>query len=185
VTLAGIFVGGAGTRMGGVAKGLLAAPGGEGSLIDRWRAVLAAAGVDRVLLVGRHPAYAEVAALEAIDDDPPGIGPLGGLIGLLRRAGEGTALAFACDMPFVSPGLVERLVGAPPAPIVAPRRGGRWEPLCARYEAPRVLPFAVRAAAGERHGLQRVLDEAGAVELALAPSEAAELHDWDTPDDRR
>ena len=184
MTVAGIFVGGAGARMGGMAKGLLVSPGGE-TLIERWRAVLTEAGVGPVLLVGRHPAYAAVAGLEALDDEPPGIGPLGGLVALLRRAGEGTALALACDMPFVSRELVERLVAAPPAPVVAPRREGRWEPLCARYDAPRVLPLAMRAAAGPRHGLGRVLDAAGAVELPLAPGEAAQLDDWDSPADRR
>ena len=185
MTLAGIFVGGSGTRMGGVAKGLLAAPGGAGTLIDRWRSVLGEAGIDRVVLVGRHPAYARVEGLETIDDEPPGIGPLGGLVALLRRAGDATALAFACDMPFVSRGLVERLVAAAPAPVVAPRREGRWEPLCARYDATRVLPLAMRAAAGPRHGVGRVLDEAGAVELPLGPGEAAELDDWDSPADQR
>ena len=184
MTIAGIFVGGAGTRMGGMAKGLLAAPGGEGTLVDRWRSVLAAAGIDRVLLVGKHPAYAGIAGLEAIDDEPPGIGPLGGLVALLRRAGDGPALALACDMPFVSRALVERLLAAPPAPVVAPRREGRWEPLCARYDAPRVLPLATRAAAGPRHGVGRLLDEVGAVELPLAPGEGAELDDWDSPADR-
>jgi hypothetical protein len=67
--------------------------------------------------------------------------------------------------------------------ILAPRRAGKWEPLCARYD-PRALSFAERAAAGDRHGLQRVLDDAGAVELPLTAAEATELRDWDTPADR-
>jgi molybdopterin-guanine dinucleotide biosynthesis protein A len=105
-------------------------------------------------------------------------------VALLRRAGEGQALAFACDMPFVSRALVDRLLLAPPAPVVAPRREGKWEALCARYDARRVLPHALQQIAGARHSLQGVLDEARAVELALDPDQQRELHDWDTPGDR-
>ena len=190
-TIAGVFVGGRGMRMagagaaggtGGVAKGLLTAPGG-GTLLDRWRAVLGASGVE-VVLVGRHEAYASL-GLEMVDDDPAGIGPLGGLVALLKRAGGGHALAFACDMPFVSEALVGRLLGAPTAAIVAPRRDGRWEPLCARYDAARVLPPALRRIAAKEHSLQRLLDEAGATALPIEPNDAHELHDWDAPGDVR
>ena len=181
-TLAGIFVGGGGTRMGGAPKGLLAAPEG-GTLLERWRGVLASAGIEAVL-VGRHPAYGPHAAgLEVVEDEPGGIGPLGGLVALLRRAGHGQALALACDMPFVSPSLIGRLVAAPGARIVAPRRDDRWEPLCARYDARDVLPLAMRRVAAGTHSLQGLLDEAGATALPLSPAEGLELRDWDTPDD--
>ncbi len=177
--LAGIFVGGRGTRMGGAAKGLLEAPEG-GTLLDRWARLLAAAGIDAVL-VGRHPAYAD-AGLEVLEDAPPGIGPLGGLIALLERAAGGPALAVACDMPFVSAELVGRLLAAPGAPVLAPRREGLWEPLCARYDGA-VLPVARRRAAAEKYALQGLLADAGATELPLAPHELAQLRDWDTPSD--
>jgi molybdopterin-guanine dinucleotide biosynthesis protein A len=179
--VAGIFVGGAATRMGGQAKGLMRASDGR-TIVDRWLAILAAAGVLDVVLVGSHPAYAGL-GLAAIHDEPPGIGPLGGLASLLRRAGDGRAIAVACDMPFVSSALVERLLVAPAAPVVAPRRDGRWEPLCARYDAARVLPFAIRRAGSRDHSLQRLLDDSGASELPIAPHEANELRDWDAPED--
>jgi molybdenum cofactor guanylyltransferase len=181
--VAGVFVGGRGMRLGGAAKGLLKAPGG-GTLIDRWRAVLREAGVD-VVLVGRHEGYASL-DLETVDDTPPGIGPLGGLIALLTRAtraGGGRVLALACDMPFVSAALVRRLVAAPPAPIVAPWRDDHWEPLCARYDASAVLPHALRRLAAGKHGLQPLLVDLGAVALAPDPADARELHDWDEPGD--
>ena len=181
-TIAGVFVGGAGARMGGAAKGLLLAPGG-GTLVERWRTLLQSAGVE-VLLVGRHPSYATL-GFEVLDDDPAGIGPLGGLVALLRRAGDRHALALACDMPFVSPSLVGRLIAAPPAVVVAPRRDDRWEPLCARYDARRVLPHAVARVASGRYSLQRLLDDAAATALPLEPGEADELHDWDTLADLR
>jgi molybdopterin-guanine dinucleotide biosynthesis protein A len=179
--------------MGGAAKGLLEAPGG-GTLLDRWVALLRGAAAD-VVLVGEHPAYAgHAAGLEVLADDPAGIGPMGGLVALLARGVEGLGagasdargrvLAVACDMPFVSMDLVTRLVAAPDAPIVAPRRDGRWEPLFARYDATCVLPAARRRVASGALALQGLLNEAGAVALPLEPRELAELDDWDTPGDR-
>jgi molybdenum cofactor guanylyltransferase len=178
--LAGVFVGGAGTRLGGRAKGLMRAPGGE-TILDRWRGLLDDLGVP-VVLVGKHAAYAHL-GLELVEDEPRGIGPLGGLVALLRRAGEGRALALACDMPFVSKALVERLVAsAARAPVVAPRTGG-WEPLCAVYDAPRVLPIAVARAARGALSLQGLLDEAGAVELPLGQGDVEQMRDWDVAED--
>jgi molybdopterin-guanine dinucleotide biosynthesis protein A len=184
VALAGVFVGGRARRMGGKPKGLLRGPEGR-TLVDRWSALLADLGVPLVL-VGEARAYAAM-DIPALADDPPGIGPLGGLVALLRHAehaGARSALALACDMPFVSRALVERLLAASPdAPAVAPRREGRWEPLCARYDPARILPLAVAQAASPRHSLQSLLDQAGAAELPLLAHEGGELHDWDSPGD--
>ncbi len=181
--IAGVFIGGAGRRMGGCAKGLLEVPGG-GQLVERWLGLLRDAGVPRVLLVGRHAGY-EHLGLEAIDDEPAGVGPIGGLAALLRRSGASPALALACDMPFVSPAIVGALLSAPDAPIVAPRNDGLWEPLCARYDARRVLPSLLRRLGAGQHSLQPLLTEAGAVELPLDRQQAATLRDWDTPEDVR
>jgi molybdenum cofactor guanylyltransferase len=181
--IAGIFVGGAGTRMGGVAKGLMRTPDGA-TLVDRWAALLGPLGLE-IVLVGAHahPAYAGL-GLEMVDDAPRGIGPLGGLVALLGRAGRARALAFACDMPFVSSALVHRLLAASPdAAILAPRRDGQWEPLCARYDPARVLGPATARARADDHSLQRLLGDVGATALALSARETNELDDWDTPDD--
>ena len=110
------------------------------------------------------------------------LGPLGGLLALLRSTG-GHVIALACDMPYVSYELLRRLVEAPLAPIVAPRRDGRWEPLFARYDAAQVEPLA-HAARGQT-ALWQLLDAAGAVELPLAVDEHAQLDDWDAPEDVR
>jgi molybdopterin-guanine dinucleotide biosynthesis protein A len=181
--VAGVFVGGAGSRMGGVAKGLLRTAAGT-TLLERWRAVLDGLGLT-VVLVGDRAPYAGV-GLEVVRDEPEGIGPLGGLVGLLRRGAGGRVLALAVDMPFVSDRLVARLLAAPAeVALVAPRRAGRWEPLCARYDAAAILPLAIARARGTEHSLQRLLDDAAAVELPLAPDEADGLRDWDTPEDVR
>ena len=161
--------------MGGTAKGLLTAASGE-TLIARWRRLFAEIGWTSVL-VGRHEAYADM-DIECIADSPAGIGPLGGLGPLLAGAGDGRAIAVACDMPFVSIALLSKLASHPsPAPIVAARRGALWEPLFARYDAARVIgAVETRARAGE-HGLQGLLDAMGADPLPLEPTEQGELED--------
>lgn len=178
--LAGVLVGGASSRMHGSPKGLLPSPDGA-PIVQRTCTIL---GVLRIpcVLVGRSAAYATLGLTE-LDDEPAGIGPLGGLIALLRRAGDGWAVAIACDMPLVTPALVGRLVGAPDAAAVAPKIGGVWQPMFARYDAKLALPIAVRRAGEGRRSLQGLLDELGARELELAPGEERALVDWDTPSD--
>jgi molybdenum cofactor guanylyltransferase len=179
--VAGVFVGGASRRMSGRPKGLLQAPGGR-TIVERMFDVLAASGIDDAVLVGACAQY-EALGLPAIEDQPSGIGPLGGLVSLLRRAAGECALAMACDMPFVSSALVRRLLDAPAAAVVAPWHDDRWEPLCARYDAARMLPIAERCVCAREHALQRVLTVAGATPLPLSGDLLRELRDWDSPED--
>ncbi|HLK45630.1 MAG TPA: NTP transferase domain-containing protein, partial [Acidimicrobiales bacterium] len=110
--VAGIFVGGRALRMDGRPKGLLEAPDG-GTLVERSSNLLRNLGAEIVLL-GNADAYGAV-GLPILADDPVDIGPLGGLVSLLRFAGRRPALALACDMPYVSGRLLQRLLDAPPA----------------------------------------------------------------------
>lgn len=176
--------------MGGVAKGLLDAPCGR-PIVARTRALVEAEGA-RCVLVGEHPAYAEL-GIPIVSDDPCASGPLAGLLALLEftaktEGNSGMALAIACDMPQLTPAFVHRLLTAPAAPVVAPRRwhvarGWLWEPLAARYD-PNVVLASARAFAlrGERR-LQSLLDEVGVVPLTLEPGDDHALVDWDSPTD--
>jgi len=175
--LAGIFVGGASSRMGGRPKGLLTTADGT-PLVDRLRAMFDALAIDHVL-VGRRAEYASI-PLVALQDAPSGIGPIGGLAALLDHAGERRALAVACDMPFVTQSDVERLLAEEGAIAAAPRRGDRWEPLFAVYDAPRARPFVTRAITDGRYGLQALLSAMGA---RVVPIDPAHLDDWDSPQD--
>ncbi len=185
--LVGVFVGGQGRRMGGLAKGLLAPPSGERSIVERLVTVARdAVGEADVVLVGDASMYGAV-KLDALADAPPGIGPLGGLLALLgeaERRDAPYALALACDLPFVTPTLLSRLAGAEPAPAVVPRAGEHLQPLCARY-APNVRPVAESVLGSDKRSLHAVLDALGegvrVVELSAAESVAVD--DWDTPED--
>ena len=179
--LAGIFIGGAASRMGGIAKGLLTTAEGT-TVVERTRRILVGLGL-RVVLVGERKGYERV-EMEWIADEVAGIGPLGGLLALLERVKGGTALAVACDMPYLSAGLLERLiVESPGATALAPRHAGKWEPLCARYDSARVMAPARALARQTRRSLQRLLDEVGAEELELREGEGQQLRDWDRPED--
>jgi molybdopterin-guanine dinucleotide biosynthesis protein A len=181
VDVAGIFVGGESRRMGGQPKGLLVAPSGE-TIVERWSRMFVALRVP-IVLVGNREAYAPL-GIEIIEDDPPHIGPLGGLIALLKRARGGRAIAVACDMPFVSEGLLEKLATHPSrACALAPRRADIWEPLFARYEGPLPLEVAKAHAGAGRRSLFGVLETLDAEALDLGHHELAELRDWDEMDD--
>lgn len=187
--LSGIFVGGRSRRMAGRPKGLLPSPEPGLTVIERAISVLRQAGAgDRIVLIGEAEAYAGL-ALPAVPDPLPQIGPLAGLLGLLERAladGQRAALALACDLPYVTPALIERLLRvAPEAAAVVPRAAGVLQPLCARYAPAECLPVLRETLdAGER-ALFRVVERlaARACLLELSEQEAETLRDWDTLDD--
>lgn len=171
--------------MGGRPKGMLRGPSGD-TLVARWKSLFDVLAVPCVLVGERaREAYAEseiplIADARAGDD----LGPLGGVVALLEHAGERSAIAVACDMPYVSLELVRRLALAPArSPALAARRDGRWEPFFARYDAKAVLATARAHADARRGSLQMLLDAVKAEELAMTPAEHAELRDWDRPED--
>jgi molybdopterin-guanine dinucleotide biosynthesis protein A len=182
--LLAIFVGGAARRMGGRPKGLLRAPDGR-SIVERWRDLATQLDL-RAVLVGDARAYTQL-EMDSVGDEVAGAGPLAGLVGLLRARPAEQVIAVACDMPFVTADLLRRLAfterDAPDAPILAPRRGGRYEPLFARYDRARVLPLAERQLAGGDRSLQKLLRDAGARDFVLSEDEWPQLADWDEPAD--
>jgi molybdopterin-guanine dinucleotide biosynthesis protein A len=184
----GFFVGGRGSRMGGVAKGNLELTPGV-RLLDRLVAECRQALPDTPLvLVGAADAYAAL-GLPVLGDAPAGVGPLGGLRALLAFAAQhehAAALALACDLPFLDAALITRLATeAPEAAFLAPRAGELWHTLSARYSVTALAAVDAALAAGER-ALQRVALRlgSGARELTLTANEAGLLRDWDTPADR-
>jgi molybdopterin-guanine dinucleotide biosynthesis protein A len=186
--LLGVFVGGSSSRMGGHPKGRLAAPDTGEPLVERLVRLGREAGLEPVL-VGDAAGYGDLAPDTArIADDPPGVGPLGGLSALLDHAGERHAVAVACDMPHVTARALAELAAHPAdEPVVAVRKGpdAPWEPLLARYHAPRVRPAVQRALARGVRSFQKVLGE---LEVhAVRPDELGPsvADDWDTPDDCR
>jgi molybdopterin-guanine dinucleotide biosynthesis protein A len=185
--LIGIFVGGRGTRMGGAVKGLLRAPDTGEPLIARLsRIALEAVPSGRVVLVGDAEPFAAL-GFPVLADDPPGVGPLGGLAALLHEGDSCSenVIALAADLPRVTTRLVTRLATHAPAKLaVAPRLEGIWNPLFGRYSAS-CAPIVVGLLNRGRRSLKSLLEALGsdAEPLPVSPDEEAALDDWDTPED--
>jgi molybdopterin-guanine dinucleotide biosynthesis protein A len=183
----GIFVGGNSTRMGGQPKGMLRCPNDSKlTLVDHWRKLAIETGIESVL-VGERSDYASL-GLHTVRDNPPGVGPIGGLHAFLMYCQlQGTlGAAVACDMPFVSYALLGRLCTTPSdRPVLAPRHAEsqRWEPLFARYEPSRSIPVIQSRLSCHQLSLQAVITMANGEVLPLTPEEWSMLKDWDKEQD--
>jgi molybdenum cofactor guanylyltransferase len=146
-----VIAGGAATRYGGAAKGLLEVGGRR--ILDRVIASLERATGRLPLLVANAPdAAAWRPDLQVVRDVLPGQGPLGGILTAVETTGA--VLCVGWDMPFVPPALLAALAtalgGADAAlPESAARRG--VEPLCAAYGPACGAAIRAALARGERH----------------------------------
>jgi molybdopterin-guanine dinucleotide biosynthesis protein A len=179
----GVFIGGRGRRMGGVNKALLPAPHDpQQTLAGRLIALGQGLGLEVVLL---GASLAEFRALPQLPDARVGDGPLAGLASLLEYAGARPALAVACDLPYLTPALLARLLHEVPAATLLAARdpaSGKWQALCARYHGS-LHGLVVQALAQGERSFQDFFKRTSVTELTLSPAEHAQLHDWDTPDD--
>lgn len=152
-TLGVVLAGGVGSRMGGVK--VCADLHGQ-PLIAYPLAAVEEAGLEP--LVCAKPGD-ELPPLDVrvLREPPEPRHPLCGIVAALR-AGEGRpAVVIACDLPFVTAGLI-RLLADAPEPLVVPVLDGRPQPL-ARYE-PSLLPD-LEAALEREEPLARTVEELG------------------------
>jgi molybdopterin-guanine dinucleotide biosynthesis protein A len=184
----GLFVGGKGLRMGGVAKGLLRTPDGNQTLIERLRGECARAAPDAALvLVGQAAPYAAL-GLPQLPDDPVDVGPIGGLRALLLHAQaerSELALALACDLPFLDEASIAALILPLSGAARVPFAEGRLQPLAAAYAPTAALQAVDRSLALGEHALMRVLArlEPELERVEFDAEGARKLRDWDTPED--
>ena len=135
---AAILAGGLARRLGGADKAALVV--GRARIIDRQLAALAAVADDIRIVANDRARYARL-QIPVIADAIAGAGALGGLYSALLDARHDRVLILACDLPFVTAALLERLVAESDAPeqldagidAVVPRSGRGLEPLCALY----------------------------------------------------
>jgi len=160
-----IQAGGRSTRMGGRPKALLEL--GGRSIVERVVAALAPS-VDDVLVVTNTPELYAFLGLPMVGDVYPDHGSLGGVYSGLKAAASGSALAVACDMPFLHPEVV-RLVAARAAEgdVVIPRVGSQLQPLHAAY-AKACLPRIETQLAAGRLKILELLDHVRVIEIAEA-----------------
>lgn len=115
-------------------------------------------------------------------------GPLTGLLSAMAQVTTPWAFAVGCDMPFVSPALVEQLAARRAGcQAVVPVVQGRAQPLLAFYSRDGMAPMRASLALGDKslHGALKQLqvcyvDEA---ELLMADPQLRSFFDLDTPQD--
>jgi molybdopterin-guanine dinucleotide biosynthesis protein A len=97
---------------------------------------------DELLITTNEPELYQFLNLPMFTDLLPGTGALGGLYTALSAASNPLVAVIACDMPFVSAGLLEyeRDLCGVESDVVIPRLGSGWEPLHAIYRRETCLP---------------------------------------------
>ncbi len=172
-----ILAGGAATRYGGVAKGMLSLPTGEsmtGRIIDQ----ITKAGIEPIVIIAndRHP-YESCGCL-ILPDAVPGQGPLGGIATALAHfeASHSAVLFMPCDLPGITTSHVTALCDAfeqGGAPIVATRTdGSTLHPLCAVVKVDQRPAIEQRATQPESRRVRRVWRELGARMVDLTDATA-------------
>ena len=157
-----ILAGGQSRRMGGNKAQLRL---GRRTLLGHARALAAALGLP--CRVGAK-------------DRQPGLGPLGGIETALRRARAGRVLFLGCDMPFLQPDLVERLLAIDAPAAFASVRARVGFPF---FLAPEILPIVeARLEAGDL-SLQDFSRKIRARRLRVPRADWPQLENLNTPAD--
>ena len=191
---AGILIGGRSKRMGRP-KALIEHDGV--TLIERTFTTVRSI-VDTVALLGSEidfPLPDSCGEISILPDAGPNIGPLGGLASLLNQCRpDDAALLLACDMPFLSGELIDRLRTCGRTPSI------RWDAIvpttrdthdanatklhpCSALYRPTCIPAIERAISGQRYGMMRLLDQLTVREVPLLGDEARWVTNWNTPAD--
>jgi len=150
-----ILVGGRSSRMGKDKSGL--------RFGDRSAVALIAASLQVVAHTIRSVggAVPAVEGLPNIADAHDQWGPLAGIEAALCNSSSEYSVIVACDLPFVTGKLFERLMGLADhwAAIVPLQSDGRPQPLCAIYRRAPCLAVARQAIANGEHSPRALLDQ--------------------------
>lgn len=127
-----------------------------------------------LVAIGRRRGLVSPMQARQVEDLLPGRGPLSGLHAGLFHATRPLCLVVACDMPFLSPGLLRRLIGAAvPDRAVAFEIRGYIEPFPGLYPKA-LLPWVEEALDKGALGVQALLRRAPHL---LLPQEEARAAD--------
>jgi len=132
-----VFAGGLGTRLGGVKKALLEVGGKP--IIERILDAVSPLSRD-VIVVDNDDSLAHLPGIRVVPDSETRAGVLTALHSGLSAAHGELCLVVACDMPFLSPSLLRRLLDlVPDFDVVMPVMGGQMEPMHAVYRRAQCL----------------------------------------------
>jgi molybdopterin-guanine dinucleotide biosynthesis protein A len=169
-----VLAGGRNSRMGGRDKGRLPFRGVPLAL----RAVRLLAGMfeEVVLVTNLAEGYPDLpAGVLRAGDLFPDQGPLAGIHAGLVRSSREAAFCVACDMPFLSPALIRRLVRRfrlLACDVLVPRVGGEIEPLHACYHRRLLGDMERLLSDGQGNSIRRLFPAARTEYLELADTAA-------------
>jgi molybdenum cofactor guanylyltransferase len=134
--------------------------------------------VSEVKLLGPSSRFAHL-GIPVIEDEPAVAGPLAGLCAALEHSRFDWNLFLACDLPLVTPQLIEIIVRKAnlcTAQAVVPQTGEARQPLCAAYHR-NCLPIIRAAIAWGERSINRILGDVRTE--SLGPDGAMEARQWD------
>jgi molybdopterin-guanine dinucleotide biosynthesis protein A len=159
---AAIIAGGQARRLGGRDKAALRI--GGTSILERQIAALHGL-VGHIFIVANDPDRFRAAGVPVVPDLSPGSGALGGVYTAVSAATGDRTLVVACDLPFLTRGLLARLIEVGrAADIAVPHGASGLQPLCATYSRACLPELRRRVEAGQLRiaDLIRHAGEAGA-----------------------
>jgi len=142
-----------------------------------------------VRILGDPAKFASFAPV--VEDLFPGCGPLAGIHAALRSSQTELNLILAVDMPFLTPALLQYMLGrakdSDSAMATVPRTAQGWQPLCAVYRRD-FASIAEKALRAGRYKIDALFVEAGAQvigepELQSAGFSLDLFSNLNTPDD--
>ena len=142
---AAILAGGLARRMGGANKAGLQI--GNERIIDRQLRILRQVA-DPVFIVASVAEPFQELQVRVVPDIVAGAGPLGGIYTALTASPCDRTLIVACDLPYLSAPLLERLAAPSNADLIIPRSERGYEPLCAAWSAACAEPIWRRIQGG-------------------------------------
>jgi molybdopterin-guanine dinucleotide biosynthesis protein A len=171
-----VQAGGKGSRLGGVAKGLIRLEGER--IVDR---LLALGAEWPSWLVANEPGPYEDVPVPVVADVVPRRGAPGGVVTALAVADTEWVLTVACDMPFVTRAAIDALLAAaaPDVDVVCFERGGRLEPLLGLYRRALLEDWAAKL--DEQPSLQGLIRSVR--HRALTPGDVRVLDSLNTPEE--
>jgi molybdopterin-guanine dinucleotide biosynthesis protein A len=127
--------------------------------------------------------------LPQVCDDPAHSGPLAGLAAVLERANTPWIFIVACDMPFITPAVIEYLaLQRADFQAVVPMAGGHPQPLAALYAKSCLEEVRACLHGNGKHSFRALLDRMRVCYVNEAQMQAVDpqlrsFFDLDTPQD--
>lgn len=174
-----ILAGGQSRRMGAPKEGLRLADGRP--MVEHVIATLAAV-CTQVVIAGECRGY-ETDRITGLPDLRPGLGPLAGIEAVLSSGSGESYLIVACDQPFLTPELLNRLAGEGEEPRCFREEGGAgFHPFPCYFPAT-WLPRVQEALEAGRLSMRGLLGENQPHWPVVTLEEAARLRSVNRPED--